>query len=179
MPSWLNLPSCRWWSRPGIIPPNTVTSETVIELGARWHPEPRTISCVSRGGNLVYRFESSAGRSYMRLTASDVRPLDLVAGAIDWHRHLWQAGAPVAEPVPSANGFWIEVIAGDTMPIFATVTREVRGEHVNFSSLADMAAWADAIGRIHAASEGYEPSSVSTSAGGVEGRLPTLPDLLK
>ena len=65
------------------------------------------------------------------------------------------------------------------MPIFATVTREVQGEHVDFSSLADIAAWADAIGRIHAASESYKPSSVSTSAGVVEGRLPTLLDLLK
>jgi Ser/Thr protein kinase RdoA (MazF antagonist) len=156
-----------------------MSSEAVIELAGRWRAAPRTISCVSRGGNLVYRFESSAGRSYMRLTASDVRPLDLVAGAMDWHRHLRGAGAPVAEPVTSANGFWIEVIAGDPMPIFATVTREVPGEHVDFSSLFDIAAWADAIGRIHAASEGYKPSSISTSAGIVEGKLPTLVDLLK
>ena len=39
------------------------------------------------------------------------------------------------------------------MPIFATVTREVQGEHVDFSSLADIAVWADAIGRIHAVSD--------------------------
>ena len=150
----------------------------MIELAGRWHAKTPSLSCVSRGGNLVYRFESSAGRSYMRMSASDVRSLDLVAGAVDWHRYLHQSGAPVAEPVASAHGFWVEVLAGDPMPIFATVTREVQGKHVDFSSLADIAAWADAIGRIHAVSEGYKPSSVSTSAGIVEGRLPTLLDLL-
>jgi Ser/Thr protein kinase RdoA (MazF antagonist) len=156
-----------------------VTSEVVAELAERWDADPRTISCVSRGGNLVYRFESGAGRFYLRVSAHGVHPLELVAAAVGWHRYLHDAGAPVAEPVRSADGFWVEVIAGTRMPTVATVTREARGAHVHFSNPSEVAAWGDAIGRIHAVSEDYQTSSVSTRAGIVEGTLPALLQLFE
>jgi Ser/Thr protein kinase RdoA (MazF antagonist) len=151
-----------------------VTPEAVTTLARRWGADQRTISCVSRGGSDVYRFESGAGRFYLRLPTPEVRPPELVAAAVDWHRHLHTAGAPVAEPVSSANGFWVEVISDDRTTIFATVTREARGGHVEFTDLSGVAAWATALGHIHTASESYKPSSVSTSAGVVGGKLPTL-----
>jgi Ser/Thr protein kinase RdoA (MazF antagonist) len=123
----------------------------------------------------VYRCESGAGRFYLRVSRPEVRSLELVAGAVDWQRHLHEREAPVAEPVPSAEGHLIEVVSERGLPFFATVTREVHGDRIDWTNLSQIAAWATAIGRVHEASEDYEPSTVFTSAGIVEGRLPALP----
>lgn len=123
----------------------------------------------------MYRFETGAGRFFLRITRPGARSLELVAAAIDWQRYLHERGAPVAEPVPSADGHLIEVISESGQPLFATMTREVRGDRIDFTNSSQIAAWATAIGRIHEAGGDYRPSTVFTSAGSVEGKLPALP----
>jgi len=152
-----------------------VTSKIVTALARRWGADASPASCISRGANAVYRCESGAGRFYLRITSPGARSLELVAAAIDWQRYLHERGAPVAEPVPSADGHLIEVVSESGRPFFATVTREVQGDRIDFTNLPQITAWATAIGRIHEASGDYRPSIVFTSAGTVEGELPALP----
>ncbi|MGE5833432.1 MAG: phosphotransferase enzyme family protein [Acidobacteriota bacterium] len=152
-----------------------MTSEIVTALARCWGADASPISCISRGANAVYRFETAAGRFFLRVTRPGARPLELAAAAIDWQRYLHERGAPVAEPVPSADGHLIEVISESGRPFFAAVTREVQGDRIDFTNLSQIAAWAMAIGRIHEASGDYKASTVFTSAGTVEGKLPALP----
>ena len=97
-----------------------MTSEIATALARRWQAAPRRISCVSRGGNLVYRFEAGTDRFYLRVIKPEVRPLELVAGAVDWQRHLHQRNAPVAEPLASADGHVLEVVSEDGLRRLAT-----------------------------------------------------------
>lgn len=152
-----------------------MTSEIVTALARRWGADASPISCISRGSSAVYRCETGAGRFYLRITGPGARSLELVAAAIDWQRHLHEHGAPVAEPVPSADGHLIEVVSESGQPLFATVTREVQGNRIDFTNPPQITAWATAIGRIHDASSHYTPSPVFTSAGISEGKLPVLP----
>jgi Ser/Thr protein kinase RdoA (MazF antagonist) len=151
-----------------------VTSEIVTALAMRWGADAFPISCISRGPNAVHRCETGAGRFYLRVTRPGSRSLELVAAAVDWQRYLHERAAPVAEPVPSADGHLIEVVSESGQPVFATVTREVQGNRIDFTNLLQITAWATAIGRIHGASSLYTPSPVSTSAGIVVGKLPSL-----
>jgi Ser/Thr protein kinase RdoA (MazF antagonist) len=152
-----------------------VTSEIVTALARRWGADASQISCSSRGANAVYRCESGAGRFYLRITRPEARSLELVAAAIDWQRYLHERGAAVAEPVPSADGHLVEVVSESGQALLATMTREVQGDRIDFTNFSQIAAWATAIGRIHEASGDYRPSTVVTSAGIVEGKLPALP----
>jgi Ser/Thr protein kinase RdoA (MazF antagonist) len=146
----------------------------IADLASRWQADPETLTLVSHGGNQVFRCTSPGGPLYIRVTTSAVRRPSLIAGAVDWHRQLHAAGAPVVEPLVSLNGCWIEASGGTT---FATATRAARGRPVEFGSRAEVSSWAEAVARVHTASEGYVPAPVSTSRGPMDGELPALLDL--
>jgi Ser/Thr protein kinase RdoA (MazF antagonist) len=154
-------------------------TDALTVLARRWGAHEGTLSRVDRATNLVGRFQSDAGAFYLRVTTRAARSLSLLAGALDWQRHLFMSGAPVAEPVPSAEGFWIETASSGSTTCVATATRAVPGRAVDFGNLTEIAAWAEAVGRVHDASERYTPSPVSTTTRTVNGELPTLVDLWK
>lgn len=154
-------------------------TDALTVLARRWGAHEGTLSRVDRATNLVGRFQSDAGAFYLRITTTAARSLSLLAGALDWQRHLFRSGAPVAEPVPSAEGFWIETASSGSTTIVATATRAVPGRAVDVGNLTEIAAWAEAVGRVHGASERHTPSPVSTTARTVNGELPTLVDLWK
>jgi Ser/Thr protein kinase RdoA (MazF antagonist) len=155
------------------------TTDRLMDFARRWDAREGTLTRIDGATNVVGRFQSDTGTLYVRVTNTSVRSLRLVAGALDWQRHLFNAGAPVAEPVASSHGFWIETSAAEPATVIATATRALPGRPVDFANLREIEAWAEAVGRVHAASEDYRASPVSTSAGTIPGELPALVDLWK
>ncbi len=151
-------------------------TDALAILAHRWGAHEGTISRGDGAMQIVARVQTDAGVVYLRVTPSSSRSLAVVAGALDWHRHLYEAGAPVVEPLRSSDGFWIETASTGPITAVAIATRGAPGRPVNFDNPAEIRAWAEAVGRIHAASKSYTPSPVSTRAGPVEGKLPTLGD---
>ena len=151
-------------------------TDALAILAHRWGAHEGTISRVDRATQIVARFQTDAGVVYLRITPASTRSLSVVAGALDWHRHLYEAGAPVVEPLRSSDGFWIEMASIEPITAVAIATRGAPGRPVNFDDPVEIRAWAEAVGRVHAASKSYTPSPVSTRTGPVEGKLPTLGD---
>jgi Ser/Thr protein kinase RdoA (MazF antagonist) len=152
-------------------------TDRLIDFARRWDAREGTLARIDGATNLVGRFQSDTGTLYVRVTNTSVRSLSLAAGALDWQRHLFNAGAPVAEPLRSSNGCWIETSANESTTFIATATRALPGRAVDFANLTEIDSWAEAVGRVHAASVTYRTSPVSTSAGTIHGELPALGDL--
>ena len=153
--------------------------DATVELAGRWGANSRTLSPITGTTSRIYQCDSPAGPLFLRLTTSALHTVASVASALDWQRHVHGVGAPVAEPVISGNGFWIESASTGPVTLLVTATRAVPGRPVDFHNLGEIEAWAGAVGAVHAASAAFTPSPISTSEGTVAGRLPTLLELWK
>jgi Ser/Thr protein kinase RdoA (MazF antagonist) len=153
--------------------------DATVELAGRWGADSRTLSPITGATNRVYQCESAVGPLYLRLTTSPTSTLPLIGGSLDWQRHVHRAGAPVAEPVVSRAGFWIESTSSGSVTLYATAVRGVPGRPVGFHNFTEVEAWAETVGAVHAASASFAPSPISTSEGTVAGRLPTLLEFWK
>ena len=153
--------------------------DATVELAGRWGADSRTLSPITGASSRIYRCDSPAGPLFLRLTTSASHTVASVAGALDWQRHVHDVGAPVAEPVTSRAGCWIESASTGPVTLLGTATRAVPGRPVGFHNSSDVEAWAETVGAVHAASASFTRSPISTSEGTVAGRLPTLLELWK
>lgn len=93
----------------------------------RWSPSQTAIEHVSDGASFTYRFNSSGGRLYLRLTPSGWRSEAEVRGEMAFIQHLDARGIPLARPVPSLKGELLEVVESSLGPCIAVAFEEVRG----------------------------------------------------
>ncbi|EHL30100.1 phosphotransferase enzyme family protein [Legionella drancourtii] len=124
----------------------------------QWDEAIESISLVSEGINLVYRFETLGQGNYLRLTHAKLRSEDELQAAIAYQRHLFEHGVPVCEPVLSLNRLWVEPIQQGAELFLAHVCREVPGKSIHFdhTDLALYKRWGEALGKLHHASLGYQ-----------------------
>ncbi|NJK45233.1 MAG: phosphotransferase [Pleurocapsa sp. SU_196_0] len=135
----------------------TLTPEIVSRVAALWGTAP--LQRVGLSANVVYRVESD---DYLRLTHSSLRDEASLATGVDWARHLSSRGATVSVPLESTNGYFIERV-GDWL---ATLWTGIRGKTLTDAMTdAQLEAWGEAAGRLHAASTAYQPGTVRTSSG--------------
>ena len=74
--------------------------------------------------------------------------------------HLAEERAPVAEPVPSVNGAYIELLEDG---FYATAQKEAPGDEMqkHILDLSVYEAWGRSLGKLHAASRRYQPDPVN------------------
>ena len=82
------------------------------EVLGRWGARGSAVKPLSTANTLVYRFELGDRPSVMRLIDSGRRSADMIEAELDWLRHMHAHGVPVASPVPSERGQFVEPMAG-------------------------------------------------------------------
>src|SRR5437016_1335487 len=93
-----------------------------------WRGESDSLVQVSESTNLVYTFEVSGKRSYLRLTSKQHRPLNQLEGEMDFISYLSRGGVNVSRPISSINGKLIEPIGWGELALYACSFSEVEGE---------------------------------------------------
>src|SRR5947207_5868602 len=93
---------------------------------ARWDPAAGSIQAVARSENFVYRFRDAAGRErYLRIARPGYRPRREIEAELDFVRHLHACGVPVAAPVMSLRGKWVETLRAPRGEQYAAVFQAV------------------------------------------------------
>jgi len=133
---------------------------TVPEAIARWGGDLSTIRCVSKGVNIVYRFETNGEGRYLRVTHDSLISESRVESALDYLRHLAQAGAQVCKPIASVTGKWIETWPEGDNQWLTSVTSEVPGDSIGLDHTDSVVyeAWGRSLGIMHRAAETYQPA---------------------
>lgn len=127
--------------------------EQAHEAIKRFGGDSKTLCLISRGINLVYRFESQKQGYFLRVTHEKLRNHFALSAAIAYLRYLFEAGVLVCEPILSQKGNWIEPIYQGQEIFFAHVCREVPGQEMHFNSrdLSLYHRWGASLGCLHKA----------------------------
>jgi Ser/Thr protein kinase RdoA (MazF antagonist) len=151
--------------------------EVARRASARWDVAPDSLEPVTRTGNFVFRFRDSAGLvRYMRISPPDYRSLDQIQAEVDFVRFLHADGVPVAAPVVSNRGKWVETLrtrraddgdeGGDGerhtkqfVAVFESITGTIaswsKDEEANCRMIFERG---KALGRMHRSAQNYRPT---------------------
>ena len=131
----------------------TAIPELLADL---WHGDPASLRLVSQDYNIVYRFEAEGQGRYLRVCHPALHPLPEARQVMHFLRFLADNDVPVAAPLPSVHGKYIELLDGG---YFAAAQAEAPGQemthHLLDSSVYE--AWGQSLGKLHAASRRYQP----------------------
>jgi Ser/Thr protein kinase RdoA (MazF antagonist) len=130
---------------------------------ARWDADAASVEAVAQSENFVYRFRDTAGRErYLRISPPDYRPRAEIEAEIDFVRHLHARRVPVAPPVCSLRGKWVETFRSPGGEQYAVVFEAVYGEPPRWGTDEEnqrmLIGRGKALGRMHAAARHYRPS---------------------
>lgn len=132
-----------------------IEEQIAIEALGRWFTRTDQCAHVATSGNAVYRVLADGQRFALRLTDPEHRTRTQNEAEIEFVRHLEDAGVPVAPPVASTAGRFVEEVEG----VSASLFRWVDGEEVDWTGPhwheRFFQAWGSALGRIHRASIQY------------------------
>jgi Ser/Thr protein kinase RdoA (MazF antagonist) len=128
---------------------------TAAEAARRWGRDPGSLVPVSRGVNHVFRAEDL----YLRLVHTTLRGERFLGPPLCFLRHAFDRGAPVAQPVPSDAGRWIEALPQGEDVFLATGVRAVKGTRLGELPLSAelYRAFGRAIGELHARTRDFLP----------------------
>ena len=82
------------------------TPKTAVKL---WGGEQDSITLVSEGINLVYRFKKENQTFYLRLTHAKLRPVSELKATLYFQKHLVNKKVSVCKPISSLNNKLIAV----------------------------------------------------------------------
>jgi Ser/Thr protein kinase RdoA (MazF antagonist) len=160
--------------------------ETVARAAAFWNADVGSLEFVSQSANAVYKFSVNGEVRFLRLVHHELRDHAFLAAGLDFLNHAWLAGAFVCQPLLSSRGCFIEDVLQNDDVFLATVTVGVAGKTLGEISEsnrlenavndtqkvllepAQVQAWGQALGTLHAASESYQPVPVRLSSGMVQ-----------
>ena len=136
---------------PGSIP-------DVVKLAiSRWNGDVGTTGYIRSSNNHIFRFEQKGNGCFLRLTPSSERDRCAVEGELEFVLHLAAHDVPVAHPLKSDSGSFIEEIPMDREPLYAAVFKELSGKTVEFETQQApvLHAWGHALGELHNASQSF------------------------
>lgn len=122
---------------------------------------------IQTGLNDHYALSTSHGDFVMRVYRRGWRTRDDVVWELELVNHLAQCGAPVAAPLPCADGRWYTELAAAEGTRYVAIFQRARGSYTHFGATGrhriSPASCAEAFGRsmaeIHAAADSYRPSA--------------------
>ena len=154
----------------------------------RWAGDLNSIQLISEGVNLVYRFEINHQGHYLRLTHSELRPINQLEAAVNFQNYLSQSGVSICALVQSCHQNYIEKIMDRDAVFLAQVCQEVSGRPIDFNNpnLNLYQHWGRVLGEFHKASLNYLPgihqniyASVDKSFDELKGYLDSEPSEIK
>ncbi len=127
-------------------------------IGNLWGGNPNSLKLVGQAYNIVYRFEAGGKGYYLRIGHEVLHPLNKVRHVMHFLRFLADNDVPVGQPVQSTQGNYIEILEGG---YYAAAQTEALGAEIGLdhTDLPVYKAWGQSLGKLHAASRRYEPST--------------------
>jgi Ser/Thr protein kinase RdoA (MazF antagonist) len=129
---------------------------------------PKTAECyglapgelVNLGGFENFVFEVSNHRLIIRITHTIRRSKNYILGELEFIRYLAENKVPVAFPVRSKNGEWVERIHYGDGDFLITAFQQAPGSEPGEGDLTDtfFEKWGRLTGQIHALTKGFRPS---------------------
>jgi Ser/Thr protein kinase RdoA (MazF antagonist) len=143
-----------------------VTTQFAARVARRWNARRASIQSVQQSENFVFRFRDGKGRErYLRVSPPNYRPIGDIEAELDFVRHLKRMKVPVAGPVRSIRGKWVETIQSEQGELYAAVFEAVYGEPMRWGTDQEnrgmLLRRGRALGRMHHAARSYH------AAGGV------------
>ena len=135
-----------------------IDKDTPKKLIERWTKESLEVNLISKGVNLVYKFQIPSKTScYIRITHQKLRLKNELEDAISFQNHLYDNSVPVCKPILSLNNSWTESCKQGTDIFLASVCEEVPGKTIEFNSYKEELyyLWGEALGKFHNSSKTF------------------------
>lgn len=146
--------------------PDSIHKTELVNTAVRlWHGVTGSLRHVSDSGNHVYSFIQSGRKRYLRLTSSFDRTKGQIEAELDFIAHLRAGGVDAMPPIASSAEMLVEEITVADNTIFACVFEEAEGEKFKYAAgdfkfnREHFRLRGRTLGRIHALSKVYVPSS--------------------
>jgi Ser/Thr protein kinase RdoA (MazF antagonist) len=132
------------------------------QLAALWEGDQAQMLRAS--ANFIFRFQKANQPYILRFNHASERRLDHLQAEIDYLLYLAAQGIPIAKPIPSRNGHFIESLSTSDGDFHAVVFEALPGEHPEFDDLTSdqFKQWGQELARLHKAAEGYRGSGRPT-----------------
>lgn len=105
----------------------------------------------------VFAFEGPEGACILKVIDPGHRSAEQIRAEVDWLRALLAAGIPVAEPVPSLRGAWVETVDEPERHLVAFRRAPGRASGPAEWSDARLESWGRLLGRLQAHSRAWTP----------------------
>jgi Ser/Thr protein kinase RdoA (MazF antagonist) len=160
---------------------SSVSLSLALATAQRWEADLTSISAVQQSENFVFRFRDRRKRErYLRISPPNYRPRIEYEAELDFVRHLHARHVPVAAPVKSVAGKWVETIHRRGGNLYAAVFEAVYGEQQRWGTEDENCKMlferGKALGRMHNAARLYKPSGKLERFHWFEDDLFTEPD---
>jgi len=131
------------------------------QLAARWLSDITSCKLYRASANFVYAVETPSRPYFLRFNHESERSAAAISAEVNFIRHLVLQGIQVSRPLASAAGNYIETAQTAKGTFHAVLFEELPGIEL---TLADMDTnklvhWGAALGRLHAASHAFEPTT--------------------
>ncbi|MCB0188286.1 MAG: phosphotransferase, partial [Caldilineaceae bacterium] len=124
------------------------------EVLQRWDHNGDSAKFWRASTNFVFFFKQAGQDCVLRFNHADERTLSAMQGEIDFVNGLATQGIPVAKPIRSRNGHYVESVATALGTFYATAFEALQGEQWEVEDLTpqQFVAWGQALGALHNAS---------------------------
>jgi Ser/Thr protein kinase RdoA (MazF antagonist) len=135
----------------------TYASPIADAVVAAWAHDHGSARYFRASANVIFVFKREGQPYILRLAHASERTADAIQAELAFLHHLAAHSVPVALPIRSLSGRWVESIA-TTLGLFHAVVFEMMpGEQFDVGdlSLEQFTRWGNALGSLHQATEGY------------------------
>jgi amicoumacin kinase len=135
--------------------------EVLAEAASRYGVLPKDLHLVRHVQNAVYSYQREGTGYILRVMHGLRKGCEEIAGELDWIRHLAGKGLPVCRCALSQRGRMIETLPAGEDVFVAVAFEKVPGQPIYKADVTPTlyAAFGQLIGRLHAATKDYCPSS--------------------
>ena len=142
----MQLTTIKKWVNPNCI-------SLAKEILDRWGYDADSVDFFRVSANVVFEFLRDGQRYFLRINDSCERELKAIEAEIHILRYLADKSLPVAQPLISRNGYYVEVVEKEESTLYAVVFEGLVGQQFDFAELnqEQIFAWGRAMGQLHTA----------------------------
>src|SRR5579883_1693918 len=135
-------------------------AENILE---QWEHDPGSAHFFRASNNFVYIFSNGGKHCFLRFTESTEQTRAAIEAEMALLNFLDSRGMPVATPIASKNGRYVETVETDLGTFHAVVFEQLQGQEREIDELnpEQFERWGATLGRLHALMHLYQDPEVS------------------
>jgi Ser/Thr protein kinase RdoA (MazF antagonist) len=135
-------------------------SAVADEILSNWKYDRGTAKFLRSSANFLFTFTQSDRNYVLRFNHSSERTPNYIQAELEYLHHLSAAGIPVAKPIQSLSGNYLESVRTSHGVFHAVVFEALAGQQFEITELTPemFVRWGKALGELHQASQSYSGS---------------------